>query len=57
MNLVGDPWYSDGLRAVMFLEPRPLTLSEVEILDWERPSGFRTVAKEPVVERGRNGQP
>jgi hypothetical protein len=57
MNLVGDPWYSDGLRAVMFLEPRPLTLSEVEILDWERPGGFRTVAKEPVVERGRNGQP
>ena len=35
-NLTGDPWYSDGLRAVLFVEPRPYSLSELEILDWER---------------------
>jgi hypothetical protein len=57
MNLVGDPWYSDGLRAVMFLEPRPQTLSEVEILNWEQPGRLRTVAKEPAVGRGHHGQP
>ena len=34
-NLTGDPWYSDGLRAVLFLEPRLISLSELEVLDWE----------------------
>jgi hypothetical protein len=37
MNLVGDPFYTDGLRAVLFFEPRPYTLSDIEILDWEIP--------------------
>jgi hypothetical protein len=57
MNLVDDPWYSDGLRAVMFLEPRPRTLSEVEILDWEQPGRLRAVGDALTVERGRDGQP
>ena len=39
MNLVGDPFYTDGLRAVLFFEPRPYTLSDIELLDWETPSG------------------
>jgi len=34
-NLVGDPWYSDGLRAVLFFEPRPYALSDIAVLDWE----------------------
>ena len=34
-NLTGDPWYSDGLRAVLFFEPRPYSLSEIVVLDWE----------------------
>ncbi|MBL8659444.1 MAG: LssY C-terminal domain-containing protein [Rhodospirillales bacterium] len=34
-NLVGDPWYSDGLRAVLFFEPRPYSLSELKVLNWE----------------------
>ncbi|UCF41086.1 MAG: LssY C-terminal domain-containing protein [Gemmatimonadota bacterium] len=42
-NLTGDPYFTDGLRAVLFFGPRPRTLSEVEYLDWERP---------PVVQRG-----
>jgi hypothetical protein len=37
MNLVGDPYYTDGLRAVLFFEPRPFTLSDLEILDWGIP--------------------
>ena len=40
MNLVGDPFYTDGLRAVLFFEPRPYTLSDIEQLHWETPSGY-----------------
>jgi hypothetical protein len=40
-NLTGDPWYSDGLRAVLFFEPRPYSLSEIEVLDWESVPGLR----------------
>jgi hypothetical protein len=40
MNLVGDPFYTDGLRVVLFFEPRPYSLSEIELLKWEGPSGY-----------------
>jgi hypothetical protein len=43
-NLTPDPYYSDGLRAVMFFDERPTALDEIEILDWE-PTG----ALEPFV--------
>ena len=37
-NLVGDPYYTDGLRAVMFFEPRPRTLEDLDFLfQWELP--------------------
>ncbi|NIP45594.1 MAG: hypothetical protein GWO29_04010 [Gammaproteobacteria bacterium] len=34
-NLVDDPWFSDGLRAVMIFEPRPRALSDIQILQWD----------------------
>jgi hypothetical protein len=37
-NLTPDPYYSDGLRAVMFFEERPRALNEIKVLNWERPS-------------------
>ncbi len=40
MNLVGDPFYTDGFRAVLFFEQRPYTLSDIEHLEWETPSGY-----------------
>ena len=40
MNLVDDPFYTDGLRAVLFFEQRPYTLSDIEQLHWETPSGY-----------------
>jgi hypothetical protein len=40
MNLVGDPFYTDGLRAVLFFESRPYTLSDIEHIHWETPSGY-----------------
>lgn len=41
LNLMADPYYSDGLRAVMFFEPRPHSLSQLEMLDWERVTSGR----------------
>jgi hypothetical protein len=46
LNLVGDPLYTDGLRAVLFFEPRPYTLSDIEILEWETPSGLYKYTKQ-----------
>jgi hypothetical protein len=34
-NLVGDPWFTDGLRAVMIFAHRPHSLSDVKFLSWE----------------------
>jgi len=42
INLVGDPYYTDGLRAVLFFEPRPYDLSEIELLKWEIPPALFT---------------
>ena len=52
LNLMGDPWYTDGLRAVMFFEPRPYSLSQLEVLDWERvPSIRHKLQKVSVIEQ------
>jgi hypothetical protein len=37
LNLTGDPYYTDGLRAVIFLTNRPTPLENVEILQWGVP--------------------
>ena len=36
-NLTGDPYYTDGLRAVLFLSGRTEPLKQVERLPWELP--------------------
>ena len=51
-NLSGDPYYTDGLRVVMFFEPRPVSLSDMDFLDWERPPGLRS-----RIGRGLHGEP
>jgi hypothetical protein len=40
MNLVGDPFYTDGLRVVLFFESRPHALSDIELIEWESPSEY-----------------
>jgi len=40
VNLVGDPFYTDGFRAVLFFESRPYSLYDIDQLHWETPSGF-----------------
>ncbi|UCD34471.1 MAG: LssY C-terminal domain-containing protein [Nitrospiraceae bacterium] len=45
-NLVGDPYFTDGLRAVMFFEPRPRTLGDLDIIGyWEVPARAATGEK------------
>ncbi|MEQ9097379.1 MAG: LssY C-terminal domain-containing protein [Phycisphaerales bacterium] len=42
VNLTGDPYFTDGLRAVLFFDKRPLTLEKVEFIDqWELPEPHR----------------
>lgn len=36
-NYTGDPYYTDGLRAVFFCAAEQTSLQELEILDWEIP--------------------
>ncbi len=40
-NLTDDPYFTDGLRAVLFFESRPRTLDEIRYVDWERPLRFQ----------------
>jgi hypothetical protein len=37
-NLTGDPYITDGLRAVLVFSRRRLSDSEMQALDWELPS-------------------
>ena len=37
LNLGGDPYFSDGYRAVLFFESRPYSMSDIEIANWEKP--------------------
>ena len=37
-NLTNDPYFTDGLRAVLFFGKRPMTLDKVALLDWELPA-------------------
>jgi hypothetical protein len=37
-NLTTDPWYTNGLRVVLFFDRKPTPISEIEILPWETTS-------------------
>jgi hypothetical protein len=39
-NLTGDPYVTDGMRAVLFFGQGPISLSEIQMFDWERPEDF-----------------
>jgi hypothetical protein len=36
-NLTGDPYFTDGLRAVLWVSGKPQAFSDVEWIDWEMP--------------------
>jgi len=37
-NLTGDPYFTDGLRAVFWVSSKPVAFSDVGWIDWEEPS-------------------
>lgn len=53
-NLTGDPYFTDGLRAVLLFERRPVALREVEVFEWERP-GRAGPRPDPVALRRASG--
>jgi hypothetical protein len=45
-NLTGDPYITDGLRAVLVFSPSRVSDSELQALDWELPSGMEFQSQE-----------
>ena len=37
-NLTGDPYFTDGLRLVLFISDTPIDVAEVDYLAWEEPA-------------------
>jgi hypothetical protein len=40
-NLTGDPYFTDGLRIVLILDKGPISMNQIEGLDWEHPRTFQ----------------
>jgi len=40
-NLTGDPYFTDGYRAVLVFDNRPRSFIEIERFDWEQPLSYR----------------
>ena len=40
-NLMGDPYYTDGLRLVVFFSDSPLSFKEIKRLNWEKHEDIR----------------
>ena len=51
----GDSYYTDGRRVALFLGTRPLTISDVEVLDWEPLSYERAAEVAPQKELNDGG--
>lgn len=45
-NLTPDPYYSDGLRVVMFFGPKPTKLNEIELLQWSENKAMKMLQGE-----------
>jgi len=53
-SLGGASYHTDGLRAVMFLSTRPLSLSDVELLDWHPALKLREIKAVKKIENENN---
>jgi hypothetical protein len=40
-NLTGDPYFTDGLRVVLILDKGPISMNQIDGLDWEHPRTFQ----------------
>ena len=50
MNLTGDPWFSDGLRLVLFISPEPVPPNKIRVVDWVLPEGDAGEGMEELVD-------
>jgi hypothetical protein len=50
-NLSGDPYITDGLRAVLVFSLNRVTDSELQALDWELPSSMEFQERAPAKTR------
>ena len=47
VNLTGDPYLTDGLRLVLFLNEPRRAFDQIEVLDWERVAALLVAASLP----------
>lgn len=40
-NLTGDPYFTDGLRAVLVLSEKPTPINEIKLLKWDWPLDYK----------------
>ena len=40
-NLTGDPYFTDGFRAVLILDRKPVAMDQLQSLDWETHKAFQ----------------
>lgn len=45
-NLTGDPYFTDGLRAVLIVSHIPIPYSEIQLLNWEVPPRVKQYKEE-----------
>jgi hypothetical protein len=38
VNVTGDPYFTDGLRAVMVISSKPASVDDIELLEWDSSS-------------------
>lgn len=55
-NLMGDSWYTDGLRAVMVITDGPTPLLSTKPLPWEYPQGRSTIRLDALVKDSAPGK-
>jgi hypothetical protein len=53
-NLTDDPYFTDGLRAVLVLEQGPVSLAQIRAFDWETPEDLRLKHYEAEGQEDRN---
>jgi hypothetical protein len=54
-NLTGDPYFTDGLRAVLLFERRPISLGEAQVFEWELPGSMPADAPVASTPRSASG--
>ena len=43
-NLTGDPYFTDGLRAVLVLSEKPTPINQIKLLNWDWPPEYKDLA-------------